>query len=452
MEGQLSELIRQKIVDSQSRTPPAATRRDIHVPQVRGKALAVIGMRRAGKTTFLWQLLAERLAQGQPREQQLYFSFEDERLAGMQAQDLSLLVETFYALHPQLRQGTQVGFYLDEIQVVPGWELFARRLLDEENVELVLSGSSARLLSREVATSMRGRAMEALVHPFSFREWLRHQGREPLIAPSRWNAAQRSAVHQAVQQYLRDGGFPEAQEASVRDRLALLTGYVDTVLLRDVVERHHVTNPLALRWLVRRLLSSPAGSFSVNAFVNDLRAQGLHVAKDTLHEYVAHLEDAFLVRPVHIATDSPRRRMTNPRKVYPVDTSLIPVYDRSGRANLGHALETAVLLELERCGAELGYVRTPGGFEVDFLARLPDGSQHLVQVCADLTSAPTRERETRALLDARAEFPHAAAHIVSLDLTPPRELPQGIRWHAAGAWLLDAEQALGEPDAPQARP
>jgi predicted AAA+ superfamily ATPase len=443
MQGQFSDLIRLKIIDSQSRALPTSTPRDVHVPQVRGKALAVIGMRRAGKTTFLWQLLAHRLAQGLPREQLLYFSFEDERLAGMQAQDLSLLVESYYALHPQLRAHSRVSLYLDEIQVVPGWELFARRLLDEENVELVLSGSSARLLSREVATSMRGRAMEALVHPFSFREWLRHQQREPQIAPARWNSAQRSAIHHTVQQYLRDGGFPETQDATVRDRMALLSGYVDTVLLRDVVERHHVTNPQALRWLVRRLLASPAGSFSVNTFVNDLRAQGLHVAKDTLHEYVAHLEDAFLVRPVYIATDSPRRRMTNPRKVYPIDMGLIPVFDRSGRANVGHALESAVLLELERCGAEVGYVRTPGGFEVDFLVRLPEGDQHLIQVCADLSAPATREREFRALLDAREEFPHAAAHVISLDLMPPRELPTGIQWHAAGAWLLGAQAALG---------
>lgn len=173
-----------------------------------------------------------------------------------------------------------------------------------------------------------------------------------------------------------------------------------------------------------------------------LRAQGLHVAKDTLHQYVAHLEDALLVRPVYIATDSPGRRMTNPRKVYPIDMGLIPVFDRSGRANVGHALESAALLEFERCGAEVGYVRTPGGFEVDLPARLPDGGQHLIQVCADLSTPATREREFRALLDAREEFPHASAHVVSLDLVPPRELPEGIQWHAAGAWLLGALAAL----------
>ncbi|MFD2377570.1 AAA family ATPase [Ottowia pentelensis] len=127
----------------------------------------------------MWQLLADRHAQGTPREGLLYISFEDERLAGMQASDLDALVEAYYRRHPEWRDQRHCTFFLDEIQTVPGWEPFARRLLDTENIELFLSGSSAKLLSREVATSMRGRALEATVTPFSFREALRHAGREP---------------------------------------------------------------------------------------------------------------------------------------------------------------------------------------------------------------------------------------------------------------------------------
>jgi hypothetical protein len=161
----MRDLIRQKIVDSLATSPPRLTRRDVRVPQVPGKAVAVIGPRRAGKTTFLWQVLAERLAADIPRQRLLYFNFEDERLAGMVAEDLGLIVEEYYRLHPEVRDRQRVLFLLDEIQVVEGWESFARRLLDTEQADLFLSGSSARLLSREVATSMRGRAMEALVLP-----------------------------------------------------------------------------------------------------------------------------------------------------------------------------------------------------------------------------------------------------------------------------------------------
>lgn len=432
----MRELLRQKIVDALAAPPPRLTRRDVHVPHVPGRAVAVIGPRRAGKTTFLWQLLAERLARGTPREGLLYVSFEDERLAEMKAQDLRVLVEEYYVLHPEWRDRRRATMFLDEIQTVPGWEAFARRLLDTERVDLFLSGSSARLLSREVATSMRGRAVEALVYPFSFREYLRHLGREPSQDPSRLPKAERSALERALRDYLVCGGFPEAVGLGIRDRFELLRSLVDVALLRDVVERHAVSHPVALRAMARHLLASAAGPFSVNKFYRDLRSQGLHVAKDTLHAYLGYLEDAFLVRTVPMAATSERQRMVNPRKAYPVDPGLIPVFDRSGRGNVGHALETCVLLALERRSAEVSYVRTPSGHEVDFLARFPEGKQALIQVCAEADENVVH-REARALAEAKREHPRASMHLVSLE-RPAIDLPRGVVARGAAEWLLEA--------------
>jgi len=432
----MQALIRQKIIDSLAAPVPSFTRRDVRLPRVRGKAIAVIGMRRTGKTTFLWQVLADRLSAGTAREGLLYFNFEDERLAGMAAADLSLVVEEYYRLHPEWRDRRRAVFLLDEIQSVNGWETFARRILDTEKVELFLSGSSARLLSREVATAMRGRAMEALVYPFSFRETLRHRGREPDFPPDRLPKAVRSGLERDLTTYLGSGGFPETLNATLRDRFALLQSYVDAALLRDVIERHSVSQPTALRWLVRQLLANAAGTFSVNKFHGDLRSQGIPIAKDSLHDFLSHLEDAFLIRTVPLATDSERRRMVNPRKVYPIDPGLIPVFDRSGRANAGHALETCILLELDRRGAEVAYVRTPSGYEVDFMARYPGGGQELIQVCAYLSEAAVREREIRGLLDAADEHPKAKLLMISLSGELLRNMPNKIAVHSAVSWLL----------------
>ena len=376
----MRDIVRQKIVDSIAAPVPGFTRRDVRLPGVKNKAVAVIGMRRTGKTTFLWQVISDRLAKGTAREGLLYFSFEDERLADVRAQDLGVLVEEYYRLHPEWRDRKRATFLLDEIQVVPGWETFARRLLDTEKVDLFLSGSSARLLSREVATSMRGRAMEALVHPFSFREYLRHLGREPKTDPDRLPKAARSALEKDLRTYLAQGGFPEAQGDGQRDRHELLTSYVDVALLRDVVERHAVSHPVALRWMVRQLLSNAARPFSVNRFYGDLKSQGFHIGNDTLHAYLGYLEDAFLVRAISIATDSERRRMVNPRKAYPVDPGLISVCDRSGRGQVGHALETCVLLELERRGADIAMIL----LGVQQGANLPFACGWIVQLGADL--------------------------------------------------------------------
>jgi predicted AAA+ superfamily ATPase len=439
MEDSFRPLLRQKILDAQDARLPGLTRRDVWCPAVAGKALAVIGMRRAGKTSFLWQLLADRHAQGTAREGLLYFSFEDERLAGMRTADLDLLVEEYFSLHPQWRDGQRCTFFLDEIQLVSGWELFVRRLLDTENIELFVSGSSAKLLSREVATSMRGRALEAVVTPFSFREALRHAGREPSRSANRLTKAEHSQLTHDLAEYLRVGGFPEAQGMDTRTRHELLRNYVDVVLLRDVMERHNLSQPQILRWLVQQLLGNAAGAFSIHKFFSDLRSRGTAVGKDTLHQMLAHLEDAFLLSTVGLATDSARRRQVNPRKVYPVDTGLMALFDPSGKPNVGHALETAVLHELHRRGAAVDYVLTPGGFEVDFCARWPEGQIWLVQVCADLSDASTLARELRALEDARASWPEARKMLVALYTPAVANLPPGIELHRATTWLLEAE-------------
>jgi predicted AAA+ superfamily ATPase len=435
----MQELIRKKIVDSLAAPVPEFTRRDIRLPSVRGKAAAVIGMRRTGKTTFLWQVISDRLAQGTAREGLLYFSLEDERLAGITGRELGILVEEYYRLYPEWRDRRRAVFLLDEIQNAADWEAFARRLLDTEQIELFLSGSSARLLSREVATSMRGRAMEVLVHPFSFREYLRHCGREPKREAERLPKADRSALDKALRDYLTEGGFPEAQGLDVRDRFELLRSYVDVALLRDVVERYGVSQPVALRWMARHLLDNPAGSFSVNKFHKDLKSQGISIGKDTLHSYLAWLEDAFMIRTVSIASRSERRRMVNPRKAYPVDPGLIPVFDRSGERNLGHALETCVFLELERRGAEISYVRTQEGFEVDFLARYPDGRRELLQVCAGPDSPSTLEREVRALMRAGKEHPRAGLNLIVLRPETVGKTPHRVMLHWAPAWFLSQQ-------------
>lgn len=438
MKGEIQEVLRLKLSDALTAGIPELTRREIRLPEVPGKALAVIGMRRSGKTSFLSQCLSDLLAAGEPRESLVMLNFEDDRLAGMQAGDLSFLLESYYLLHPEFRDQTRVTFFLDEIQLVPGWEAFARRILDSEKVRLFLSGSSATLLSREVATSMRGRAMEVTVFPFSFREALRHRD---LLPAGDWDSlpkARRSVLEKAFRGYLIEGGFPDAQNLDVRDRKPLLQGYVDVAVLRDIIERHRVSNPVALRWLQRHLLGNPAAPFSIQKFHDALKSQGLPVSKDSLHAFLAYFEDAFLVRTTSMLTASERQRMVNPRKAYPIDPGLIPIYERSSRGNLGHALETAVLIELLRRGCEVHYVRTPQGNEIDFHALFPSGDTALIQVCADASDPATFHREIRSLQEARAIHPGALLMLLLLEPLPPGSAsPPDILILPAIQWFLE---------------
>lgn len=439
MKGEIQATLLEKLADALVAPVPVLTRREIRLPKIPGKALAVIGMRRSGKSCFLWQCLADLLAAGEPRESLVYLNLEDERLAGIDASDLSFLLESYFHRHPEFRDQSRVTLFLDEIQLVPAWETFARRILDTEKIRLFLSGSSASMLSREVHTSMRGRAMEVTVFPFSFREALLHRD---LLPENAWEAlpkARRSILENAFRTYLSEGGFPDAQNLEARDRRPLLQGYVDVAVLRDVIERHGVSNPVALRWLQRHLLGNPCAPFSIQKFYDTLKSQGLPVSKDSLHAFLAYFEDAFLIRTTSLLTASERQRMVNPRKAYPIDPGLIPIYERTGRANTGHALETAVFIELLRRGCEVHYARTPQGNEVDFHAIDPNGQVLLVQVCATAADPATFTRETRSLIEAQAVHPSASLLLIVLDpLTPGTQVPAPIQVHPAIQWFLQA--------------
>jgi hypothetical protein len=421
--------------------PAAAVRftpRDARLPRIAGKVHSVIGMRRAGKTTFLHQLLDARRTEFPP-ERALYVSFDDDRLAGIGVDQLGALLEEYYRRYPSLRGRATAYWFLDEIQFVADWERFARRVLDSERIELVVSGSSARLLSREVHTSLRGRGMATTIRPFSFREYLRHRNEEPAKPPRRWTAAERSLVERRFREFLIEGGFPEAQHLAPAVRVELLQGYVDTVLFRDIVERHGISQVAAMRWVVRHCLRNPAGSFSVHRLHQDLKSQGLGVARDLVHAILAHLTDAFLLSSVWLATDSERQRNSNPRKLYPADPGLIGAFDASGRAHLGHALETVVLHELDRRGAEIGYVKTDEGLEVDFLARRRAAGEELIQVCADVAGQATLERELRALDAAGRVHRRARRRLLVLDWeSKTRVDAPGVLVESAGEWLLQA--------------
>jgi predicted AAA+ superfamily ATPase len=204
-----------------------------------------------------------------------------------------------------------------------------------------------------------------------------------------------------------------------------------------VVERYGVSQVAALRWLVRQCLRNPAGSFSAHRLHQDLKAQGHGVAKDAVHAMLGYLLDAFLLSAVPLATDSERKRNSNPRKLYPADPGLIKAFDAGGRANLGHALETVVLNELERRGAEVGYVKTGDRLEVDFLARHRAAGEELVQVCADLSAPGTLSRELRALMAAEKEHPRAVRRLLVLDRDAlARVSAPGVEAQPAYEWLL----------------
>ena len=430
MEDQLLDEI---VADAHARPLPALTLRRAKLAWLPRKADAIVGMRRSGKTWLMFQRMRELVEVGTPREDLLYINFEDERLGELTSADLSKIVEAHYRRNPAGRSRPAALFF-DEIQLVEGWERFVRRLVDSDTAHVCVTGSSAKLLSQEIATSLRGRSLTTELFPFSFVEVLAHRG---IPAEPRPSAQVRSSIEHASTEYLRRGGFPEIQALDESTRVRVLQSYLDVAILRDLIERHAIPNPTTLRRFVRQLMNAPAGLLSIHKLHGGLKSQGLAVSKDSLHAWLDHVQDAFVFFAVPIHTDSERARQINPRKIYAVDPGLVTACARRGSADTGQLLETAVFVELRRESPELAYVRTDSGYEVDFVT--PSG---LIQACASIDDPATREREVRALREAMASFGHKTAAIVTLTTDEEIRVAEGtIRAVPLWRWALERAAA-----------
>jgi predicted AAA+ superfamily ATPase len=397
----MEEVLEQLIADAERRPLPALTPRDVALPRVGGVADVLIGVRRGGKSWRCLQAIGELTAAGVPRQAILNLGFEDERLLPLRAADLHLVPDVFYRRHPEAHD-RPVHFFFDEIQVVPGWERFVRRIVDEGRAHVTLTGSSARLLGKEIATELRGRSLATEVFPFGFVECLRHHGG---TAPAAWPARRQVLeLERRLDAFIEQGGFPQVQGLDDELRRRVLQGYLDVLILRDVVERYRFANVPAVRALIRDRIHAPATLFSVTKFHADLRSQGIQVSKNSLYELLGHLEDAFLLFPVPIHSAAERVRRVNPRKVYVVDTGLALACTRRTTPDSGHLLENWVFLELRRRGRTPAYYVTASGREVDFVMPGANGRPALVQAAWDLGAAETRNRELRALDEAMAEL------------------------------------------------
>lgn len=410
----MKNTIAQLIDDFHERELPKPIPRDRKFSEIKGKADVVIGMRRAGKTWFCFQKIAELLAAGVQKEEMLYLNFEDDRLLGFDINHFQHVLDVYYARYPQHRD-TGSYFFFDEIQRIDQWEIFIRRLLDTENVQVYLTGSSSKLLSTEIATSLRGRSIAIEIFPFSFREFLKYHGLF-LKRPKTFGAKTTSTLRKAANDYLGNGGFPEVQRMERNLRLEILQGYIDSVLLKDVIERHHVGNVTALKHLVRSVMASPGGKFSVNKFYNTLRSMAVKCTKNNLYDYLDHLVDAFVFSKVPLHTRSEKARLINPAKIYTVDTGLLNAMTLRNSSNYGPLLENMVFMHLRRKGNDIEHVKTKNGYETDFFSRnRVTGDVELIQVCWDMSDKRTFERELRGLKSAMDEFSIASGTIVTMD-------------------------------------
>lgn len=406
------EVLKEIILDFQETSRETGVPRRLAVQALAGKATVCIGVRRCGKSTYLFQLIRKLLDEGVSPRNILYLNFFDDRLHDLRHGNLRLVAEAYFALYPEKKFRETVYCFFDEIQAVSGWEVFVERLMRTENCAVYLTGSSAAMLSREIATEMRGRALSWELFPFSFREFLSARG---IGADEPLSSRRSLLIARAFDDYLETGGFPEVIGLERRLRVRIHQEYFQAILFRDLVERHDVAHPRAVADLAHRLVDTTASLYTVNALTGYLKSLGHRAPKAAVSDYLGWFEDAFFLFTVRIFDASAVRRNTNPKKIYCVDHALVASVSPGILVNSGHRLENLVFLALRRVYPALFYYRTAGGREVDFVVPGPAGTRAasgperrrarmLVQACESLADPRTRKREVAALAGAMGEL------------------------------------------------
>lgn len=345
----------------------------------------LVGIRRAGKSYLLIQRIHELLKEGVPEDHILYVNFEDERLLEMTAADLHLLLEV-QAEFAEDHKVTHI--FLDELQNVTGWEKFVRRLADSK-YHVYVTGSNAKMLSREIATTLGGRFMMRVVYPYNFSEYLMALGidgspRKQLTMKGK------AAISSAFDAYLENGAFPELID--VQSKRMYLNNIYQTIYLGDIIARNGIGNEFAVRLLLKKIAESVCHPLSYSRLTRIVAGSGLAIGKMTVIKYVSYMQDSYLIFSIQNIMGKLVDRETTP-KYYFMDTGLLQLLVLDG---VTAALENLAAIELvRRYGMDQVYYYERN-IEVDFY--IPE-KKMAVQVCYFLhQSEETLEREVGGLL------------------------------------------------------
>jgi len=358
--------------------------------------VVVSGIRRCGKSTLLNQII-NNFYNGDG----YYFNFEDERLIDFGVEDFNDLYEAFLELYGEKRV-----FFFDEIQNVPRWEVFVRRMQDK-GFKFFVTGSNASLLSREMGTKLTGRSVSTELYPFSFKEFLQFRGyRLPQNGLS--FTAERARIKKYFSDYLKNGGMPEYLKYPDP---GLLKRIYEDILYRDIVARYDIKQVKVLRELGLYLLSNLGGAFSYN---NLKKVLGLG-SMNTVKSYTDFLENSFLICQVNRFSFSLKKQFVAPKKVYCIDNGLAESIAFQFSRNKGKFLENLVFLELRKQFQEIYYYRTSNDLEVDFLAKSGRNDLKLFQVTDNMSNEKIRQREMSSLVRAMDELKLKKALILTDD-------------------------------------
>ena len=393
----IRDTIKSLIITKQKEIPFSMMDRENALPLNSQSIVTVVGVRRCGKSSRMQLTINALVESGVSSEAILWVGFDDERLAGMTATDLEEVLEAYRELYPA-QNLKDVFMFFDEIQLIDNWELFVIRVFKSYCKNIFVSGSNAKMLSHEIATTLRGWSIEEKTYPLSFLEYCHFTG----TPTCRLTEQETTKLRLKWDEYCMESAFPEivlTDLKSLRDKK--LQAYFDAMLFRDLVERHNISNTGVLRYFIKRLMNNLTKPTSINAIYNDIKSQGFKISKDDLYLWAEYVCECFMFLRISKYTPSLIEEHQSLRKYYFIDNGLrqavlLPQSDDNGKL-----LENAVLLHLYRRLQPFNKITYYiGSKECDFVVQQEQQVKALYQVCWEMQDAATRQREIDGIVEA----------------------------------------------------
>src|SRR3989344_993818 len=383
---------------------PELIRRNIELKPDKENINAVIGPRRVGKTSLMLYT-AKGLLGKLRKEEILFVDFEDNRLAGISSPELDEL----FVAHREVTGIEPKYLFFDEVQQAPGWSKFIRRLHNSGKYCIVVSGSSSKLLSMEIATELRGRYKSTLMLPFSFKEFLALKG---FTYDGKLQISEKKGLLlRLLEEYMSYGGFPLVAKSDLNGKKDLVRSYYETVFYKDIVERYKVKNIDIMEALMGHAMDNNSTMFSVTSFWKVLKQKGIKTSKKTVSLYLKYLEDAFFVFSSQKFSYSSKVRSLNPKKIYLSDNSFQIFLSTNFSPDRGKLLEAVVMQELKRRNSQIFYFKEKK--ECDFIIK--NGRQLAALQATYELNPGNRERETAGLLEALGKLKTRKGTILTFD-------------------------------------
>jgi len=381
--------------------------RTLQPPLETDKIITLIGVRRCGKTSILYEMI-NKLSGGISKTKILFLNFEDERL-DLEINELDLVLQSFSELYPD-QNLAECYLFFDEIQNITGWERFVRRIYDTLCKNIFITGSNSKLLSSEIATSLRGRTLSYEVYPLSFSEYLLFKE----IDVDMYASKSLAHIKHAQETFLKEGAFPEILFLEKPYKNQTLQEYFNVMLYKDLAERYNITNTVALKFFLKRVIASSTKQISINKIYNELKSSGIKIGKNTLYDFLDYMQNIYMALILHRYDTSLVNKELGEKKVYSIDIGLNNATEYKFSDDVGKSLENAVFLELKRRYKEVFYYRDANS-ECDFIVSEEQKITQVLQVTYDMSDEKTKTREIKGLISACEQFSLKQGSIITYD-------------------------------------